>query len=465
MTVRIESNAPLSPEQERIYRLRHTLERDGGTPGGFLELLASVVADDTWRQVPSGVNTDEPFTSFKAFVEAKPPFGLGHRAEDIHALLQIRHPHEGAKSVRQEMEAMRAKVIHLLSQDGITGYTEEQRTRDIKAWVALDHSGGWWLGFFVACQVHVGKTRNQRTRTREALRFNKISAQEFADRASTSADRIMRYYRAWEAAHVDGLVAKGAKDLYPGYEPIDLPPAEDWTRYYSSRKGAFNERGALISAAAEAEGIRPTKALEVSENPTALRAAILADWKTAEAARHALLDRMRDDVELQAAMTSTLVSDNNFKRAIVVESKRVDQLGYVRKVAEEGVIRTPAGQIVEAPEEVKAEARAQLELAEHAEVANAAQSAAEAYGKLQQLIGQVVDSSPVLQFNERRAVLNGRIQRAARAFAELDFDNADDLYDQETIESLEQILHTIVRCLTVIKGSAPGVLGHASERT
>ena len=77
MDVRIESNTQLSPEQERVYRLRSALERDGGTPGGFLELLAAVVSDDTWQRVPSGINNDEPFTSFKAFIEAKPPFGLG----------------------------------------------------------------------------------------------------------------------------------------------------------------------------------------------------------------------------------------------------------------------------------------------------------------------------------------------------------------------------------------------------
>lgn len=66
---------------------------------------------------------------------------------------------------------------------------------------------------------------------------------------------------------------------------MDLPPAEDWTPYYTSRRSASTDREALISAAAEAEGIRPTKALEVAENPTALRAAIMADPKTAQAAR------------------------------------------------------------------------------------------------------------------------------------------------------------------------------------
>ncbi|CAL9356074.1 hypothetical protein SUDANB96_00569 [Streptomyces sp. enrichment culture] len=37
-----------------------------------------------------------------------------------------------------------------------------------------------------------------------------------------------------------------------------------------ARSGATSERGTAIAQAAEAEGVRPTKALEVAENPTAL---------------------------------------------------------------------------------------------------------------------------------------------------------------------------------------------------
>ncbi|MFB7553383.1 hypothetical protein [Streptomyces sp. NPDC056154] len=50
------------------------------------------------------------------------------------------------------------------------------------------------------------------------------------------------------------------------------PARLDWTLYYTSRRSASTDRGALISTAAEAEGIRPTKALEVAENRLRLHA-------------------------------------------------------------------------------------------------------------------------------------------------------------------------------------------------
>ncbi|MFE4336383.1 hypothetical protein ACFRQM_45680 [Streptomyces sp. NPDC056831] len=86
-------------------------------------------------------------------VEAKPPFGLGQRVEDVHVLLEMQHPHEAAAEFRSKMDAMRSEVRRLLAQDGITGYSEQQRDRDIQAWAALDKSGSRWLAFFVACQV------------------------------------------------------------------------------------------------------------------------------------------------------------------------------------------------------------------------------------------------------------------------------------------------------------------------
>ncbi len=63
----------------------------------------------------------------------------------------------------------------------------------------------------------------------------------------------------------------------PQGQDIELQDAEAWPTYYVSRSSATSERGSAITEAAAAEGIRPTKALEVAENPTALRAAILAD--------------------------------------------------------------------------------------------------------------------------------------------------------------------------------------------
>lgn len=128
-------------------------------------------------------------------------------------------------------------------------------------------TGGWAFGLRVARSVRPGGQAAGET--------PKVSAKEFAALADCSPERVMRYYKAWDKAADDGVVPH-FEALAPGAE-VELPGADLWLTYYSSRSSAGSERGVAISEAAEAEGIRPTKALEVAENPTALRAAIMAD--------------------------------------------------------------------------------------------------------------------------------------------------------------------------------------------
>ncbi|MFI9019155.1 hypothetical protein ACIGZI_34520 [Streptomyces griseus] len=422
MTVRVDSNSQLTPEQERVYRLRNAAERDGGTPGGFLELLAAVVADETWRQTPSGVSA-EPFSSFAEFIEAKPPFGLGRRVEDVHVLLQMQHPHEAAAEFRSKMENMRSEVRRLLAEDGITGYSEQQRDRDIQAWAALDRSGSWWLAFFVACQV---RSQASATPTNGESRAagTKLSAAEFARRAGTSPERVLRYYKAWEAAHAAGAVAHGADELWPGHEPVGLPPAEDWTLYYSSRRGATTDRGALISAAAEAEGIRPTKALEVAENPTALRAAILADPRTAEAARAAL-------------------------KALTSEEKRSEHLEYVRQVAEEGKAQAASGQLIMLPEQVRAQVSEQL--AAVAETPTDPELVSSAYDLVQELVSRAVEADPEAHATEQRARFQTALKATRKSIATIDPARFPDVVDdglREEISALQEAVNALVASIT-----------------
>ena len=134
------------------------------------------------------------------------------------------------------------------------------------------------------------------------------------------------------------------------------------SRYYSSRSSAASERGTAITEAAEAEGIRPTKALEVAENPTALRAAIIADPSTARAARHALLDRIKEDPDLQAELARDIVRTDDLKKAVATETRSADRIGYVRQIAESGQVKTPAGQTIDAPVDLRQEAERHLSL-------------------------------------------------------------------------------------------------------
>jgi hypothetical protein len=423
MSVRVESNSQLTPEQERVYRLRNAAERDGGTPGGFLELLAAVVADDTWRQIPSSVNGTAPFSSFAEFIEAKPPFGLGQRVEDVHVLLQMRHPHEAAAETRSKMDAMRTEVRKLLAEDGITGYSEQQRDRDLQAWSALDKAGSWWLAFFVACQVRPTNSPKASVAPQRGA-ASKISAAEFARRAGTSPERVMRYYKAWESAHAANAVPLSADQLYPGHESIDLPPAEDWTLYYTSRRGAATDRGALISAAAEAEGIRPTKALEVAENPTALRAAILADPKTAEAARAAL-------------------------KALTTEERRSEHLAYIKQVAEEGTAKAPSGQLVDLPEQTRAEVSERL--AAVAEADTDPEVVTSTYQAVQELIGKTVEADPQLRLGEQRARFQNALKATRKNIAVIDPANLPEVVDDDLrleITALQELINALAASIS-----------------
>ncbi|MFI8511603.1 hypothetical protein ACIGHB_10755 [Streptomyces sp. NPDC085460] len=450
MSVRVESNSYLTDEQHRVYTLREALERNGGTPSGFLELLAAVIDDETWRKVPTGVNSDEPFEDFASFVEAKPPFGLGAKVEDVRVLLQIKHPHEGVRRVREQMDRMRAEANKLLG----TGPEEDPVTRDARNFGGYAKTGGWLFGLMVARCVEPGSNQGEKSESSPRVsrhEVTKVSANEFGRRAGCSANRVMRFYRAWSRAVEDALVP-GFEDLQPGVD-IDLPDADTWSQYYTTRSSGESERGTRISAAAQAEGIRPTKALEVAENPTALRVAILSDSGTAEAARNALMDRLEEDPDLQAAMAKHISDTATLKKAVAAETKRAGQVEYVRTALEEGTVKTPAGQIIPLPDDVKADAEQRLMPSNHAGQSGPAEAAA-AYEVLHQFVVQSVDKNPHVNVQERRAALHSRVRQASKAFEQLSLDEVGELYDEELIESLEQLNGFLATCIQSMKAAA-----------
>lgn len=118
MTDRMVSGGELTPEQRRVHRVEHILRRDGGSPGSALDGLAAIIEDGTWRKVPSGSSTPEPFRSFTAFVEGAAPYGLGYSIRQLRALLKLSHPdEEKSTDVHERMEAMRKEVERLLGEE------------------------------------------------------------------------------------------------------------------------------------------------------------------------------------------------------------------------------------------------------------------------------------------------------------------------------------------------------------
>ncbi|UXY25819.1 hypothetical protein [Streptomyces sp. HUAS TT20] len=316
--------------------------------------------------------------------------------------------------------------------------------RDAREFGVHARTGGWAFGLMVARSVRPGGQGADET--------PKVSAKEFAELAGCSTERVMRYYKAWDRAADDGLVPH-FEALAPGQE-VELPDADVWLGYYVSRSSAGSERGTAIAEAAEAEGIRPTKALEVAENPTALRAAILADPSTARAARTALLDRVREDPDLQAELARDVVRTDDLKKAVASESRSADRIGYVRQIAESGQIRTPAGQRVDAPADVRQEAERHLSLLDELdEGEDSGEWATEAYDTMKTLVAEAVEADPELRVQERRTKFYNSLQKATRAFEELTFDDAQDFYEDDMVQRLEDLQRAIGTCLTALRGA------------
>jgi hypothetical protein len=317
---------------------------------------------------------------------------------------------------------------------------------DARDFGAYARTGGWTFALKVARSVRPGGQSADET--------PKVSAREFAELAGCSPERVMRYYKAWDRAADDGLVPH-FEILVPGQD-IDLPDAEVWQTYYVSRSSASSERGSAITEAAEAEGIRPTKALEVAENPTALRAAILADPSTAQAARAALLDRVKEDPALQAELARDIARTDELKKAVATETRAADRIGYVRQIAEKGQIRTPAGQTIDAPAELRSEAERHLSLLDELdEGEDTGEWATEAYDTMKNLVVETVEADPELRVQERRTKVYSSLQKATKVFEELTFDDADDIYEDDMVQRLEELQQAIGSCITALRSAAP----------
>ncbi|MFD9510015.1 hypothetical protein [Streptomyces mirabilis] len=317
---------------------------------------------------------------------------------------------------------------------------------DARDFGAYARTGGWTFALKVARSVRPGGQSADET--------PKVSAKEFAELAGCSPERVMRYYKAWDRAADEGLVPH-FEVLVPGQD-IELPDAEAWQTYYVSRSSASSERGSAITEAAAAEGIRPTKALEVAENPTALRAAILADPSTAQAARAALLDRVKEDPALQAELARDIARTDELKKAVATETRAADRIGYVRQIAEKGQIRTPAGQTLDAPAELRSEAERHLSLLDELdEGEDTGEWATEAYDTMKNLVVETVEADPELRVQERRTKFYSSLQKATRVFEELTFDDADDIYEDDMVQRLEELQQAIGSCITALRSAAP----------
>lgn len=113
MTTRTVEVGEYTEEQVRVQRAGEALHRDGASPAGALELLAAITEDRTWERVAD--SKGRPFKGrFRAFVEARVPFGLGFDPDQLPKVLALRHPHESRPDIAHRMATMREQVRSLL---------------------------------------------------------------------------------------------------------------------------------------------------------------------------------------------------------------------------------------------------------------------------------------------------------------------------------------------------------------
>jgi hypothetical protein len=143
--------------------------------------------------------------------------------------------------------------------------TARHATRDAIEFGLHVKQGGWRLGLLVARNVVKAPGRI----SAETL-LPKVSATEFARRAQTSNDRVLRYLAAWERA-ADANIVPHADILTPGLDPaginVDTLPA--WSNYYRPTGLSPVERQArddarAAAAAQQAEARRQEYRLEVA---------------------------------------------------------------------------------------------------------------------------------------------------------------------------------------------------------
>lgn len=173
---------------------------------------------------------------------------------------------------------------------------EEALQADIDEFVTLDRTGPWKLALLVARRVTPGEGTGVRIdyQPRSGLNaFRRISAKEFARRASAAPRRVMALLDAWNRLAADGVVPPAAA-LRPdmSIEPPDTGeyPFYGKNGYYRSweASGLSTERRDAVEKEAEKSGTRPTAITYVMTHPTAVKTALLADEATRRAAREAL---------------------------------------------------------------------------------------------------------------------------------------------------------------------------------
>ena len=79
--------------------------------------------------------------------------------------------------------------------------------------------------------------------------------------------------------------------------------------------------------------------------------------------------------------------------------------------------------------------------------------AAEAYDTMKNLVVETVEADPELRVQERRTKFYSSLQKATRVFEELTFDDAQDFYEDDMVQRLQDLQQAIGSCITALRGA------------
>jgi rubrerythrin len=149
-----------------------------------------------------------------------------------------------------------------------------------------------------------------------------------------------------------------------------------------------------------------------------------------------------------------VVRTDDLKKAVATESRAADRIGYVRQIAESGQVKTPAGQTIDAPVDLRQEAERHLSLLDELEEdEDTGEWATEAYDTMKSLVAEAVEADPELRVQERRTKFYSSLQKATKVFEELTFDDAQEFYEDDMVQRLEELQGAISTCITALRGA------------
>ncbi|MEV7022620.1 hypothetical protein [Kitasatospora sp. NPDC093558] len=437
--------------------MRSTLNGMESVPG----LVRQVIEEGSWRNFTTPRGEQVTHTSFESFVTAKPTRGLGYSIDALVRLIadddetiSLVAEQLGRTVADLQQQSLSAEPIDAVqeplwrdpSDDLEAASRAEEPSLDLANPVDRDalelrtvgKSGGWVWALKVARNVELsrgeGGQESDRRGAVDGSSVEKVSPAEFARRIGWATPRVMRYYRAWEKG-VEKHGLPGFDQLKPGVDVV-LPDAKTWAECFTAGRVNPDRAEALVAGAKEA-GISVRKVIYAAGSPGAMKAAILADASTAEAARTALLERARNDGELRVALARTIARDPVFRKESAVEARKAERAEYVRHVADEGRVRTPAGQTLELPSKAREKAAKLLAVVDDPQATP--EAVAEAYETVQMLTTQIVEADPDVQLREQRTRFSKALSTTAKSIQAIDPDDLAAVADDELRTKLTEL--------------------------